>query len=121
MPRRRGLSYAERVPPLQTTPETFWLGLFRFELALIRNSAQRALVHRFLRDLRIMPMELEPGLIQGVIRHHLHQLTPRQSEIVKMTFQNWATLPLCQPPSSDSASSRAPGFARSPRARTRAG
>ena len=125
MPRRRGLSYAERVPPLQTTPERFWVDLFGPELSRIPITPQgykkQLLVRKFLSDLRITPVELEPGLIQQALLHHLKSFAAEDQHTLVYAFKYWASLPPCQPPSSDSESRRERGFARSPRGRIAAG
>lgn len=125
MPRRRPLDYAERVPPLQTTPETFWVNLFRVELGRIGNTKaaylRQRLVRKFLSELRITAVELDRGLIKEALRHHLSSYPPLQRNLLMALFKDWATLPLCQPPSSDSESRKARVSARSPKGRIAAG
>ena len=121
-PTLRPLHYKTRNFPLATTPEQFWVDLFRPELGLIkptkRGYSQQVLLRKFLSTLRIQPIDFDRGLIQEALLHHLSGFTKEEQETLLVTFKKWATIPSCLPPSTEPVK-RVRRSARSRKARTK--
>ncbi len=115
------LSYRERIPELGITPETFWIRVFAGELNRLQHRQAKAACLKFLGECKILPLELDPSLVTSALRHQLYQLQPVERELVRCTFQNWATIPVCLPHSIELEQEKARRSAQSRRDRLKAG
>jgi len=105
----------------ETTPERFWVDLFHLELQEIRDHRRAAFLHSFLSHLRILPTEMDRGLITTALQSNLAKYTLIQRKMLVSTFQKWVSFQPCPRRLKKPGRPKGPASARSRKVRTKAG